>query len=411
MKKVQKGGYSWGVTQGTIVQGFSDITVSCTNSPIGVMQVPLVDCILDPKNPRLGELTETLGYSQKDQKKISSFLQSDRLEEDYLKLDKSWEHAGGQNEFIFGQFQNGRLIVKEGNRRLTVAQSRGVESLNVIVYPDEMSQDIIDDHITQRHVAGISQWTSVVRSKIAYEYLVEKQMSIDKIVSLLQFSTKRAAMKFINAYIWFRESGSKKESDWSTFYHALEGKRLRNLFGYDPDFWEKGTTPFSGDRSDDAEEIDEKIAKAAVKGGYIPLEKKHKFKADFPWFVNLIKKGYITHCLHSNALAKYVKYIDTPATEKALELLHTFVPPSLKKGSAAAIAEIFWKANNTKISFDDEVLEFNKKLDEILKSAKKRQEYSVESPDNDATKSSLLRTIALIKKLLGDDGIKMAATL
>lgn len=284
------------------------------------------DIFLDPENNRVKNENDknkfkTTKNGQKLLKETLTGKSSKRFKKSADRLKASMEYHGGQNEAIWVQQRNGKTISCEGNRRRAMAEELGWETMICYVFPDEMPESAVNEIVSQRHVAGIQQWDSAIRSYVAYSMVIEQEKPIEEVVALLSFSTIKEAEKYIHAYVWLEKSGLSL-NQWSKFHHAFTPTLIRH-FGYN-----KATCTFEEKNRQPArknallpEEIDEKIAVEVFK---IDGAKRKNFKTNFNWFVNLIKENKVTDCRHSDGIvAPAIREIDEPHGLKVMRLLNS----------------------------------------------------------------------------------------
>lgn len=393
--------YTWDVPEGTVVNGYDEIFVNKQKFPVMYAIVLTKYCMFDVENPRL---EDARGNKPDTQRAIEEFLKSGSLTEDYEKLIDSMDHAGGQNELMLGQCVNGKVVAKEGNRRLAGGRSKKWPTLKFILYPDQMSKEDILDRIVQRHIAGITGWSSVAKSKIAYDYLTQRKMPIDEIVKLLGFSSKNDAMKYIFSYATYAESGITNKEDWSKFWHAMTPS-LKSLFGLNSEFHLNGNSVISDDFRKSVcgmkpEEIDQRAGECAVRAGYIKKSELPDFKLNFPTFVDLIEKGHISNCLHSGSLNAFVRKLDDPFADKAMEIL--FSKPKKGENSPGEQAKNYWDVNRHKSSLADHCVKTKIEVDTALKSVKELKKIKGNTVVLLNTQSSAVNLICSLKKLLAE---------
>lgn len=382
--------------------------------------------LLDPENPRTWhdeELKKGNGLSASGQKRIVESLTSGKREREAARLKASMEHHGGQNEVVWVQNRGGKTIVVEGNRRRALAEEVGWETMTVFIFPDQMSQDNIDEVLMQRHVAGIQEWTSAIRSEVAYRLYTKKlgeaphtkhdiRAALKEIKSQLQFDTEGDAEKYIHSFVWLKESGLPAK-DWSKMHHAYR-KSLINHFGYNPETQQFNDVDRSTPKNcPSIEAVDEITAKAAYKAGYITKAEISGFKTNFQWFVNLIKTNRVTDCRHSDGIiGPALRDADKPYGPDVMRKLHSKpvnrredgeivddgVGP-LDHGVPAHQAWEALRAGRTENHLLDNVQSLKDKINDVLASATLLEKYCPQG-DDDTDNLLLRQTIALLQTTL-----------
>lgn len=285
------------------------------------------DLFFDPKNPRLWNEDVKGNYSNAGQKRLCNKLKTGDLEGPATTLQKQMEANGGQNEALWVWLKDGQATVVEGNRRLSISNGLdGWEKVLVHIFPDQMSKDHVEDAVEQRHVSGIENWGSVIRSEAAYKHLIERRMDIQEIVARLGFTSVKTAEKFIHAFVWWKASGLDKRH-WSKFYH-LYVPRTVNHFGYDKNHWVDGSKPFKEELRKPAskdgpspQEVDKIIAQSLAAATGSPVK---QLKSDFYWACKLIENGQFTDCRQGDGvIGPILAEADQPYGPEVLRILQS----------------------------------------------------------------------------------------
>lgn len=402
MKVKSQGGYKYSLDVEEEI-GRMPIAIAGVTYLILIAKVLAKNLFFDPDNERLAFADVDGGLSQSGQKKLKQALTSSspKLEAAASRLRKSMEYHKGQNEFLWVRCnKDGKPIVVEGNRRLAEGQW---DSVIVCVYPDDIEDSHMKQHIAQRHVAGIQEWDSACRSKVAYDFLTSG-MSLEDVTAQLQFDNKAQTKKYIDSYVLWSEAKKLSDKiqveDWSKFNHACS-PIFKMLFGYDDKHLEDNSAPFKDHlrhpkkkKQLPVEEIDLRVARAASKFKFINQGEATAFRANFPWFVKLIEDGHLTACLQSDAIGSILRNCENRHALKALEILHS--KPKQNGKSPAELAKSAWEKNNRESKFPNKVDKMCVDVNEIIESDK-IEEYQVDNEDN-----ALLRLNAeRLQKLLG----------
>lgn len=395
-KSVSKNGFTYSVKARQECGSFT-MYVAKKAFDVKLCVVDINTLYLDPDNPRLLDIEDVdPKLTQKGQKSIAESLTTKSLAGAAKRLEASLDYHGGQNEEIWVQSRNGKAIVVEGNRRLTLAKKLGWKTLYCIVLPDEMGADYVSQLIARRHLGEAERWTSAVRSEIAHKFLMGEIGGVEgdtlderlaNIVKLMQFSSVKDAKKFIHSYVWFKKSGLSSE-DWSKFHH-LYVPRMVAFFGYDENHIQDGTAPFKDELRKapkntgmSVREIDKLILEASGK---------KSIKTGFEWFVDLIKEDQITDCRQSDGIiAPAISSAGEPYAFKLFQLLQkpsnktlqkTDGSGTLDKNAPAQIAWNFFKEAKQDNHLNIQITKIREMITDVITTSKIRG-YQKPTSDN-----------------------------
>lgn len=160
----------------------------------GAKLIPVHELLLDPRNPRLAGMDLTLN----DQEEILKVLWRDRAVNelvDSIAASGYWRH-----EELFACRESGKLIVIEGNRRLSAVKLlvddrlrniAGVSGLPVLSQADKKSlgelpviecrRDDIWQYIGFKHVNGPQDWDSIAKAEYIARVHDEYHVPLDQI--------------------------------------------------------------------------------------------------------------------------------------------------------------------------------------------------------------------------------------
>ncbi len=225
--------------------------------------IPVVQCELDPKNPRIQYL-----IGQRAGTSTESDLENLLWEKDQVKaLAQSILQNGGVYDPIIVQRHDGKFLVREGNSR-TVACRRLLGNhpndarfltMPAMIFDVDLGEEDLAVLLADMHVAGKIRWDAYEQAKHVsdlynvygktYDWLSNHlRLSKSKIVELL--STYRATTEFLAIH---PEPANVKK--FSFFQELMKKKELRDRFNSDGDFKQRFHNWLASDRLTDSKQV------------------------------------------------------------------------------------------------------------------------------------------------------------
>ncbi|MCI0603732.1 hypothetical protein L0156_12055 [bacterium] len=206
--------------------------------------VPVSDCILDPKNPRIQYLLGTKAGVMSQEEIESALWDKDPVKA----LAQSIFHNGGVREPIIVQKDGGKYLAREGNCRVVSLRNlieqypndSRFASVPAMIFDKELSAEDLAVILADMHVAGKIQWDPYEQAQLVkdlhkrygktYEWLSNHlRLSKSKIKELL------ATQEALDEYLKQHPDPSNLRK-FSIFHEVMRKKELRQKFETDEGF-------------------------------------------------------------------------------------------------------------------------------------------------------------------------------
>ena len=213
----------------------------------GAKLIPVHELLLDPRNPRLAGTDLTVN----DQEGILKVLWRDRAVNelvDSIAASGYWRH-----EELFACRESGKLIVIEGNRRLSAVKLLvddrlrnivGVSGLPGLAHAEkkalgtlpviECQRDEIWQYIGFKHVNGPQDWDSIAKAEYIARVHDEYQVPLDQIARTIgdRHDTVRRLYRGIMVLAQAENTGFDRDDRWNTrfaYSHLWTGLGYANI--------------------------------------------------------------------------------------------------------------------------------------------------------------------------------------
>jgi len=207
--------------------------------------IPVDDCILDPKNPRVQTLVGVLGDGVTDQQLHDLIWEKDRVKA----LAEAVFQNGGVREHLLVQRVNGKYLVREGNCREVAARHLQVQypgddrfsKVPAWIFDDGLREEDIAVILADMHVAGKLQWPVYEQAKHVWDLHEKYQKPYDWLAIHLRLSKSKIS-QLLDAYRAMEEFlDTHKDSDirkFSFFAELMKKPVLRKRYCDDSEFKE-----------------------------------------------------------------------------------------------------------------------------------------------------------------------------
>jgi len=229
----------------------------------GLNRLPLGDLCLDWKNPRLPAEIQRPDATQQE---LALYIDK---QYDPLQIAASVAaHGYFESEPLIAVWEGGRVVVVEGNRRLTALmgladsnlrsmfarQNKGWASLRVPALPETYPVVIVEDRrsvvplLGFRHISGIAPWEPFAQARFIAN-LVEEGQTLDEIAKLVGRTSTEIRKTYRDYEIIrqasdeFRLDTQRAEESFGVFTAAMNQSKIREYINapaprdVDPEYW------------------------------------------------------------------------------------------------------------------------------------------------------------------------------